>query len=100
MHYIQYIVLARIDTILIPIVIPASIRIARRLLAANHSLMSSMLAGLEYFRDPLVPGCTLFGSTRVEDDEPCLDALKGNLVRKHVNNNLLAFVIATREEML
>jgi len=49
----------------------------------------------------LLFGSTLFVSTRVEDDESCLRALKGNLVcRMHVNNNLQVFDIATREEML
>jgi len=47
-----------------------------------------------------VSGCAMFGRTLVEDDETCLGALKGNLVRMHVNNNWLALVIATRENRL
>jgi len=42
----------------------------------------------------------LFGGTLVEDEENYLGTLKGNLVRMHVNNNLLAFIIAIREKRL
>jgi len=57
---------------------------------AMISLMSASSLGALPFEltDSLVSGCTQFSHTLVEDDETCLGALKGTLVRMHVHNNL------------